>query len=236
MSLLTSIVPSLLMADQQSMANQYLLASTSAHDALFAIQASLAAFLDHLDTLADGYQGSIAKSPSTNAYSGTPGLILPIFPDFELSRWLAPRGITQAQLLKQFEGGIGIGTQLYLAGEQIYREDYNETWYADAHAQGASLKSATFQDACAASPSGDLEYLVGDGTGYVPTLDAARPIWLEWIEDQFEGRALEKSGCIRTDLASFLLLDRYQSVGNSCPRFAGLAEFSYDVPLGLCYV
>lgn len=282
--------------DGTEIPHQYLLSSTSAHDALYAMQASLAAFPDHLDkhfvtmghsqgggvawgvaevltakgddefkALAEGYLGAIAGSPTTSVFSGTPGFILPwvgmmlhsIFPDFELSQWLTPLGIARTQLLKEIEGSIGVGTQLYLTGEQIYREDYNKTWYADAYGRLANagrktfrgpllvvqgtqdvyvpyeVTSATVQDTCAAIPGSDLEYLVVNGTGHVPTLDATRPIWLKWIEDRFEGRALEKSGCVRTDLTSFLSLDRYQSVGNSFPQFAGLAEFSYEVPLGL---
>ncbi|KAI4866354.1 putative secretory lipase [Hypoxylon rubiginosum] len=283
--------------DGADIPHQYLLSSASAHDALYAMEASLAAFPDRLDarfvtmghsqgggvawgvaevlaakgdgefkTLAEGYLGAIAGSPTTSVFSGLPGFILPwvgmmlrgIFPDFELSQWLTPLGIARTQLLKEVEGGIGVGTQLYLqAGEDVVRADYDETsWHAGAYARLANaggrpfrgpllvvqgtrdlyipydVTTATVRGTCDANPAGDLEYLVVNGTGHVPTLDATRPIWLQWIEDRFEGRALEKSGCARTDLASFLPLDRYQSVGNSFPQFAGLPEFSYQVPLG----
>ncbi|XXH05898.1 hypothetical protein Hte_012340 [Hypoxylon texense] len=285
--------------DGTDIPHQYLLSSASAHDALYAMRASLAAFPDRLDSrfvamghsqgggvawgvaevlttkggddgefqsLAEGYLGAIAGSPTTSVFSGLPGFILPwvgmmlhsIFPDFSLDQWLQPLGIARTQLLREVEGGIGVGTQLYLTGEEIVRADYNETsWHAGAYARLANagrkafrgpllvlqgtrdsyipydVTSATVRDTCgAAVPAGDLEYLVVNGTGHVPTLDATRPIWLKWIEDRLEGRALERSGCVRTDLASFLPLDRYQSVGNSFPQFAGLPEFSYQVPLG----
>ncbi|KAI2617102.1 putative secretory lipase [Hypoxylon sp. NC1633] len=215
--------------------------------------------------LTRGYLGTIAGSPSTDVFSGVPGLILPwvgmildgIFPDFELSKWLTSLGIARTRLLKEIEGGIGVSMQLFLSGDAVVRDDYNTSWHADAYAKLANAGrkpfkgpllvlqgtqdqyvsydgiSATVQGTCNANPDGDVEYLVVNGTGHVPTLDATRQVWLKWIEDRFEGRALEKIGCTRTDIESFLPLERYQSVGNSFPQFAGLAEYSYQVPLGL---
>ncbi|KAI1407778.1 putative secretory lipase [Hypoxylon sp. FL1857] len=180
-----------------------------------------------------------------------------IFPDFELSNWLTPLGIARTQLLKEVEGGISASQQIFPLEDDIIREDYNRTWYATAYAKIANagrkpfkgpllviqgtqdqyipyaVTSATVCSTCKAMPGGDLEYLVVNGTGHVPTLDATRQIWLKWIEDRFEGRALEKSGCVRTDLGSFLPPDRYKSVGNSFPQFAGLPEYNYEVPLGI---
>lgn len=281
--------------DGSEIPHQYLLSSTSAHDALYAMRASLEAFPSHLNKrfvvighsqgggvawgvaevlaskgnsdfkmLVKGYLGTIAGSPTTSLFTGVPGFILPwvgmmlhsIFPDFKLSDWLTPLGIARTQLLKEVEGGIGVSTQVFLSGEEIIQETYNKTWYVDAYAKLANVgrkpfkgpllvlqgtqdgyipydvTSATVEDTCDANPQGNLEYFVVNGTGHVPTLDATRQVWLKWIEDRFEGRALEKSGCARTDLTSFLSLDRYQSVGNSFPQFAGLPEYSYQVPLG----
>ncbi|KAI0838259.1 hypothetical protein F5Y06DRAFT_303933 [Hypoxylon sp. FL0890] len=180
-----------------------------------------------------------------------------IFPNFELSDWLTLLDIARTQLLREVEGGIGVSQQLFLSGEDIIREDYNKTWYASAYAKIANAgrkpfkdpllvlqgtqdryvaytaTSATVQATCDAIPGGNLEYLVVNGTEHVPTLDATRQIWLKWIECRFDGWALEKSGCIRTDVEIYLPLDRYKSVGNSFPQFAGLPEYSYEVPLGL---
>ncbi|KAI1379685.1 putative secretory lipase [Hypoxylon crocopeplum] len=282
--------------DGSEIPHQYLLSSASAHDALYAMQASLEAFPDHLDDrfvsmghsqgggvawgvaevlaaegdsefrgLGKGYLGAIAGSPTTDVFSGLPEFILPwvsmvlrgIFPDFEMSNWLTPLGIARTQLLKELEGGIGVSTQFFLSGDQIIHEDYNNTWYADAYGKIANVgrkafkgpllviqgtqdsyipydvTTATVQGTCDIDSGRDLEYLVVNGTAHVPTLDATRQIWLKWIEDRFEGRAVEKSGCVRTDLASFLPLGRYQSVGNSFPQFAGLPQYNYQVPLGL---
>ncbi|KAI2637637.1 putative secretory lipase [Hypomontagnella submonticulosa] len=187
------------------------------------------------------------------------GMVLDsIFPDFDLGLWLTPLGIARTKLLKEIEGGIAASQQLFLSGGKIVRDDYyNATWYADAYANIANAGGKPFkgpllvlqgtrdvyvpQDSttaavgatCEANPGGDLEYFVVNGTGHVPTLNAARQVWLQWIEDRFEGRVLEKSGCARTGFESFLPWGRYLSVGNSFPQFAGLPEYSYQVPLGL---
>ncbi|KAF3064822.1 putative secretory protein [Daldinia childiae] len=215
--------------------------------------------------LVDGYLGTIAVSPTTDAFVGEIGFILPwigmilpsIFLDFDLSTWLTPLGIARTKLLQEVEGGIGVSTQLFLSGDNIIQDGYDKTWYVDAYGKLANAgrkafkgpllvihgtedyyipenaTAATVQATCEAIPDGDLEYLVVNGTWHVPTLDATRQIWLKWIEDRFEGRALEKTGCVKSRLESFLPLDRYQATGNSFPQFAGLPEFSYQVPLGL---
>ncbi|KAI1466590.1 putative secretory lipase [Daldinia caldariorum] len=215
--------------------------------------------------LAKGYLGTIAASPTTNAFIGQIeyllpwiGMILPsIFPDFNISAWLTPLGIARTKLLQEVEGGIAVSTQLFLSGDKIIQDDYDKTWYVDAYgklanAGGKPFKgpllvihgtedyyipenatATTVQATCEAVPEGDLEYLVVNGTWHVPTLDATRQTWLKWIEDRFEGRALEKTGCVKSSLESFLPLERYQATGKSFPQFAGLPEFNYQVPLGL---
>lgn len=180
-----------------------------------------------------------------------------VFPSFELSEWLTPLGIARVELLKQLEAGIGATQQLFLTGEAVVQENWRDTWYVSAYAglanagrkpfkgpllvlQGTEdvyvsydVTTATVQDTCAAVPGSDLEYVVGNGTGHVPTLDATRQIWLGWIQDRFEAVPLTQKGCVRTDLESFLPFERYQSTGNSFPQWAGATEYSYQVPLGL---
>ncbi|KAI0847620.1 putative secretory lipase [Daldinia vernicosa] len=220
---------------------------------------------DEFKGLVDGYLGTIAVSPTTDAFVGQLGFILPwigmilpsIFPDFDLSTWLTPLGIARTKLLQEVEGGAGVSTQLFLSGDKIIQDGYDKTWYVDAYGKLANagrkafkgpllvihgtedyyipenVTAATVRATCEAFPDGDLEYLVVNGTWHVPTLDATRQTWLKWIEDRFEGRALEKAGCVKSSLESFLPLERYQATGNSFPQFAGLPEFSYQVPLGL---
>lgn len=281
--------------DGSSIPHQYLASPAGAHDALYALRAALSAFPDWLGPqfvamghsqgggvawavaellaeeaaefadLSGGYLGTIAGSPTTDLFSGTPSFILPwvgmilnsIFPDFDLSKWLTPLGVARTTLLQELEGGIGVSTQLYLTGETITQSSYNDTWYANAYGnlanagrkpfkgpmlvlQGTAdvyisydVTTATVRDTCSAFPEADLVYLVVNGTGHVPTLDATRQVWLGWIEDRFGQKALSQEGCVTSHVESLLPIERYLSVGNSFPQWAGATEYSYETVLGL---
>ncbi|RYP38428.1 hypothetical protein DL768_010778 [Monosporascus sp. mg162] len=220
---------------------------------------------DEFADLTAGYLGTIAASPTTDVFSGIPEIIVPwvgmmldtIFPSFELSQWLTPLGVARTELLGEIEGGIAVSQQLYFTGEAVVREDYRDTWYADAYAELANagrkpfrgpllvvqgtedvyipydITSATVRDTCEVNPENDLEYLVINGTQHTPTLHATRQTWLQWIQDRFEGKQLVKPGCVRSDLESFLPVEQYQSTGKSFPQWAGAPEYSYELPLGL---
>ncbi|KAH8895240.1 alpha/beta-hydrolase [Thozetella sp. PMI_491] len=270
--------------------HQYLMSPASARDALYAMQAALEAFPDLLTeefvtvghsqgggvawgvaeaiaqdpSLGPGYLGTVAGSPTTDAFSGVPEFIVSwtslamkgIFPDFEPSTVLSPLGIARTALLKEVQGGISASQYLFLTGETIILDNYNETWYVDAYSKLAnagrkpakgpllviqgtedayvpySVTAPTVEDTCALYPETDLEFLVVDGVGHVPVLDASRHTWMQWIEDRFTGKATAGIQCRRTELNSFLPIERYQKTGNSFPMWAGAAEYSYETPLG----
>ncbi|KAI1641175.1 Alpha/Beta hydrolase protein [Biscogniauxia mediterranea] len=191
------------------------------------------------------------------------GMMLPsIFPDFDLGTWLTPAGAARLALFREVEGQVSAWEQLALLEEglQVVRDGYDQTsWYARAYAalanagrkafrgplmvlQGTAdmyisynVTSATVGATCAYAADGgeDLEYVVVNGTGHVPTLDAARQLWLQWIEDRFEGKPVAKSGCVRTNVQSFLPLEQYQATGTWFEQWAGSAEYSYQTILGL---
>ncbi|KAI0442971.1 hypothetical protein F4803DRAFT_516951 [Xylaria telfairii] len=79
----------------------------------------------------------------------------------------------------------------------------------------------------------DLEYLVVNGTGHVPTLDPTRPIWLRWIADRFEGRPVARPGCVTTSLESWRPFDSYGPTTNSFLQWAGEPEYAFETPLGI---
>ncbi|CAM1506331.1 Fc.00g059720.m01.CDS01 [Cosmosporella sp. VM-42] len=280
--------------DGSAIPHEYLASPTSAHDALYAMRASLKAFPGLLSKefvvmghsqgggvawgvaellaaeaskfadLVKGYRGTVAASPTTDVFSGVPQFILPwvgmmlnhLFPTFRLEEWLTPLGIARTSLLRQVEGGISVGQQLYLNGDAIIKEDYTKTWYVDAYGNLANaggkafqgpllviqgtqdgyvpykVTAKTVQTTCDLKLKDDLEFLVVNGTGHVPTLDATRKIWIDWIADRFEQKPVSKKGCIRTDLESFLPAEQYLSAGNAFPQWAGAAEYSYQTPLG----
>ncbi|KAI0098633.1 hypothetical protein GGR51DRAFT_576990 [Nemania sp. FL0031] len=222
--------------------------------------------------LKGGYRGTIAASPVTNVFTGTPELILPwlslflrgVFPSFEPADWLTPFGITRTDFLRSIQGGISVSRALFFSttgDESVYKPEYNTTWYVDAFARLVNLGSKPFagpllvmhgssdpvvnidittqavQETCAylkqTGLKADLEYLVVNGTGHVPTLDAARPVWLQWIRDRFDGKAVEKKGCVNTELESFLPIERYASSAYSYLQRAGAPEYQYEQPLGV---
>ncbi|KAI0478229.1 hypothetical protein F4859DRAFT_50206 [Xylaria cf. heliscus] len=145
----------------------------------------------------------------------------------------------------------------------VIREAWDQTWYVPAYGrlgnvgsralagpllviQGTAdvyvpydVTTTTVMDTCAflekveGGENTDLEYLVVNGTGHVPTLDATRPVWLGWIADRFEGRPVAKTGCVRTDMTSWLEFDRYMATTNSYRQWAGAAEYAFETPLGI---
>ncbi|KAI0861858.1 hypothetical protein F4860DRAFT_160526 [Xylaria cubensis] len=222
--------------------------------------------------LKTGYRGSIAGSPTTDLFTGTPYLILPfvslglksIFPSFDLTEWLTSLGIARLNLFREIRGGIAEAQSLFLdptSGPVIKEDSWNQTWYVDAYGRLGNVGSRPFlgpllviqgtadvyipypvttktvADTCqfleSEKISSDLEYLVVNGTMHVPTLDATRPIWLKWIADRFEGRPVERSGCVTTNLNSWLPLENYILTSDSYLQFAGEPEYSYETPLGI---
>lgn len=178
-----------------------------------------------------------------------------VFPTFALGDWMTPLGEARAALLQAVGGGIAESLQLFV-GADVVRPDWRDTWYVAAYAQMANagrkavrgpllvlqgtddtyvaynITATTVADTCAEFPDNDLEFLVANGTGHVPVLSATKHIWLQWIEDRFEGVASQK-GCVRSDVYSFLADEQYQKTGNWFPQWAGADEYSYEVPLGV---
>lgn len=274
--------------------HQYLASPASAHDALYALEASFKAFPDlfrrefvtmghsqgggvawavaevleneksHFPVLSEAYRGAISGSPTTDVFSGLSQFVLPfvssgiarVFPSFELEDWLTPLGVARTELLKEVEGGIGVAQQLFLSGENVVRNDYNETWYTDAYGKLANagrknfkgpmlvlqgtndsyvsynVTVKTFRATCDLHPHNDLELLVVPGVGHVPVLDATRQVWLQWIADRFNRKPLARRGCLEKTQESLLPIERYLSAGNSFLQWAGASEYSYQVPLG----
>ncbi|KAH9892977.1 alpha/beta-hydrolase [Xylariomycetidae sp. FL2044] len=166
--------------DGSAIPHQYLISSTSARDALFAMRAARDAFAGLLTDdfvvvghsqgggvawgvaealvddgdgeddfefadLRDGYLGTVAGSPTTDAMSGVPEFILPwvsmflkgIFPTFEQDDWITPLAIARTQLLREIEGSISASEQLFFT-DVIIQDGYNATWYVDAYSRLAN--------------------------------------------------------------------------------------------------
>ncbi|KAH8804863.1 Alpha/Beta hydrolase protein [Xylogone sp. PMI_703] len=181
-----------------------------------------------------------------------------VFPNFQLSDWLTPFGLGRANVFQQIQGGLATGMAFFTSENTIQIEGFDQSWEAKAYAalvnvgsrkikgplliiQGTedvfvsyAVTSATMNATCVLYPKNQIEYVVSNGTGHVPTLDASRSLWMSWIEDRFSGKPVQEQACgKRYDLESFLPIERYQAVGNSFVQWAGSDEYSYEVPLAL---
>ncbi|KAH7318096.1 Alpha/Beta hydrolase protein [Stachybotrys elegans] len=196
-------------------------------------------------------------SPPTEFMLATSGLMLhSIFPTFTLEDWLTPIGAARLRLYREIQGGISVLIQLILTRTDIVRENWDRTWYAAAFSkldvggndfrgpllvlQGSddsrvlyNLTLAAVAETSVLFPDRDLEFMVASGVGHNPVLEATQHLWMQWIHDRFDGRPLAKAGSFRTDVESFLPIQQYQSTGNSFPLWAGLPEYSYEVPLSV---
>ena len=272
--------------------HQYITAPAQANDGIYAFRAARAAFAKRISRdfvvmghsqgggsswgfaelmarepdLADGYLGSVAASPVTDAFSAQSNFIAPyvgsglssIFPSFELSNWLTPFGLARLSLMQKLNGSLATGFELLTTTEPVALPGYNDTWYATQFAalanpsrrliQGPMLVIQGTRDVfvnydvtvnsvnatCALFPQNQIQFQVVNGTGHVPTLDATRQVWMQWIEDRFNKKPLSIDHCGESStLYSFLPLDQYQATGNSFVDWAGSEQYSYQIPLAL---
>ncbi|KAK3368557.1 Alpha/Beta hydrolase protein [Podospora didyma] len=219
--------------------------------------------------LVPGYKGTVAASPTTDMF-GNPNIVpfmlttvgqavSSIFPSFTLGEWLAPLGIARTNLGREVEADIvGFSQLMFNAlATDIYRADYNSSWYATAYGklgdaghhdfkgpllvlQGTedtyilyNITTATVAENARRFPHRDLEFHVVPGISHSPVLHASRLYWLQWIEDRFEGKPLAKKGNFRTEAKSLLPIAQYQKFGFSLPLWVGLPEFQYQQGLGI---
>lgn len=178
-----------------------------------------------------------------------------VFPDFHLGEWLTNLGVARSEVARDIQASNSVLQQLHSSGERTYREDWNKTWYADAFSrlgdagrrdakgpilvvQGTNdtyvpyeVTAETVKETTEMYPSIDLEFLVASGVAHTPVLHATQHYWLRWIEERLGGNPLEREGSVRTDLESLLPADQYLASGTSFPLWAGLPEYSYELPL-----
>ena len=180
-----------------------------------------------------------------------------IFPDFSLDIWLTDLGLARNKLWTDIRGAVGAAQKLFLTAN-VTKMDYTEqSWHAAAFEKLANPGGKDFkgpvlvlqgtddvycpfesakivvEETCVAFPDKDLEFLVVNGTGHVPTLDATRHRWLKWIADRFEDKPVSRSGCYTSTLSPWLPLEQYRPVGNHVLQWVDDESYSYQAILGL---
>ncbi|KAI0861051.1 secretory lipase [Xylaria cubensis] len=213
-----------------------------------------------------GYLGTVAGSPLTSLLDNAnfaqevaptvlgEGLarfstaIGSVFPEFKASDWLTELGVNLTNANQELQGCQAVALEL-IAGYNLSRPDWNDTWYLDAfdgltrnggkefagpmlvlqgmadNAVPPPLVTATVNATCAALPDSQLEYAMFDGVGHVPVLYAGQQVWLDWIADRFKGVGVAK-GCKQTVHSPQLDASDFQGDFKYTLQYA---EFSYEV-------
>ncbi|KAJ5266780.1 hypothetical protein N7478_009588 [Penicillium angulare] len=204
--------------------------------------------------------GTIALAPPTNIFAFEGGIqyflswigkdLKRIFPSFNLSDWLTPLGVRKTELMNEVEGGQ-IATSSILTPEDA-QPDWTETWSvrafklfepgyrpvkgpllliqgtADPYV-GYNTTTTAMEETCKAYPN-DIELLYIAEGSHFSSINAARQTWLQWIEDRFKGLPLIQSGCVKSELDSFMPQEYYQTIPNSFPLWAGESQWTYELP------
>lgn len=180
-----------------------------------------------------------------------------IFPSFTLDKWFTALGIKRIELQKETQGGFGLAQYLFFTGDSPLKDGVADTWYAKAYANLANASGRKFQGPLLvihgtadpivpyktvanafeatkkAFPQGDLQLLTLPDVGHTPAVETSRLIWLEWIEDRFEGKSLAQKGYFNTSVSSFLPINHYPKAGVSFAQWSGSPEYSYQIELGV---
>lgn len=204
-------------------------------------------------TPVEGYLGSVAGSPVTNfldiataATFGSPNLIGPaaliarsirnVFPEFELSSILTPKGIKLISLLTEIEGCNPAVSEL-LVDPDFLKPAYFKNFYVQSYRNltniggrpiagpllvihGDSDNIVPFQaiatavdQTCKNNERARLEFAVFGNVTHEPVMYASQRIWLKWIEDRFADAPAAQQ-CVRTDYSNPRSYKYYQPETN----------------------
>ena len=155
-----------------------------------------------------------------------------MFPDFDISSILAPEGVKRFRLAANIQGCNPVFTELLFA-QALYQSGWQYLprvkEYRDINGSGgrkivgpllvvqgvadpivsAEVTDAAVDKTCALYPDASLEYQRYAGATHIPAMYASQRNWLNWIEDRFNGRPVER-GCARREYESALPIEQYQ--------------------------
>lgn len=192
-----------------------------------------------VEELRKGYLGTVAGSPWTSfgtslrfqqTKTGMNSIVgriatgaKSIFPSFSLSEWMTEKGVRVVELMQDLHGCQSVAQEL-LSSDDLVRDDWDQSWYADALDKLTTVIGKPFagpmlviqgtDDApvnvtgvnaavdatCEANPGEDLELVEFDGVGHTAVMFSGQQTWLNWIADRFEGKETPK-GCQRSRYA-----------------------------------
>ena len=181
-----------------------------------------------------GVYGALDLSSAGRTLALAAPTVSSIFPDFQLRDWVTPAGMPYYNLYFDVQGCMSTRTELFYNQQIQYAQPgWNESYYLGALSKLSANGGKPFagpllvlqgtadafipieqttkivNQTCEAVPHGGLHYVTLEGADHVPTLYASQQIWLQWIEDRFDGVG-EHRGCKYEHHAPFLPVGQYQ--------------------------
>ncbi|KAK0619020.1 Alpha/Beta hydrolase protein [Immersiella caudata] len=137
-----------------------------------------------------GYRGTVAVSPTTDAFNGdfapetfiapTVGqAVATVFPGFTQDKWLTELGVNRWGVVEAVEGGIAVVQRLFFGQEGVLKKGWNETWEAKAFRKLMTVGGKKF--------AGPLLIVQGDEDVYVPYEGTRIAVEKTWEVDGKKG-------------------------------------------------
>lgn len=200
-------------------------------------------------TPVEGYLGTVAGSPVTNfldiatptSFTVGPAALISraissVFPGFDPTRILTPKGINYTNLLTEIQGCNPTVSQLFF-DRDFAKPDYGANFYVQSyrnltsnggrpiggplliiHGDADNVVSyqpvaAAINQTCEKYPRAQLEFATFAHATHEPVMYASQRIWLKWIEDRFAGISTPQH-CVKTNYANPREYKYYQPEGN----------------------
>lgn len=171
----------------------------------------------------EGYLGTIAGSPTTTPLLKAEAAALwpqiaqsldSVWPDFNISEWLSPKGLERETLLQGLNGCQSVKEELGYDLDWV-NPDFEDSFYWKSYLtnlsavgnlpisaepmlilQGTGDSSVpvlctdtAVNETCANYPDSNIQYARFEGVEHVPVLFAGQRIWLDFIEELFANAA-----------------------------------------------
>lgn len=154
------------------------------------------------------------------------------YPDFDIGTVLTAEGIKRFTLAEDIQGCNPVFSEL-LNNDSLIQPDYQHLPRIEAFGNATGVNGRDFagpllvvqggadevvlaaitdesvNKTCDLFPYHELEYQRYEGATHIPAMYAAQRNWLDWVEDRFEGKDVEKR-CVRKEFESALPMTRYQ--------------------------
>jgi pimeloyl-ACP methyl ester carboxylesterase len=189
--------------------------------------------------------GSAADSLAITLAAG----LLSIFPTFNISDFFTATGELAYGLMSELQGCGAVG-DLVFALPNLLQPNYTSSFYVQAYQeiaktggkeisgpmlvlQGSAdldvpqlFTDRAVNETCTAFPASQLQYLTFQNVTHEPIMFASQRIWLDWIEDRFEGKPALNACTTNGEL--HVSARPYESYNSEVNWFIELAMSGYE--------